>query len=140
MELTENQKMCKNIADALENVVAGRVCECDECGSEMVLPVSVGDKYRCPSCGAVHDVDELDTFTLYDYFSDVLDVVYSVASPHDTPRGIRVMVTCGGPNIYVDSMSGYVELYWWTETARWPLSRDVVNALDEWAAEMWGCM
>ena len=140
MELTENQRMCKGIADNLAAVVDGRVCVCPECGTDMILPVSVGDKYKCPSCGAVHDVDDLETSTLYDYFSDVYDIVYSVTSPHDEPRGVRVMVACGGPNIYVDSMSGDVELYWWTDRARWPLSRDVVDALDEWAAEMWGCM
>ena len=45
------------------------------------------------------------------------------------------MVACGGPNIYIDTMTGCVELYWWGDRASGYISSDVRDALNEWAQE-----
>ena len=47
------------------------------------------------------------------------------------------MVACGGPNIYIDTASALVKLYWWTEYAEYPLSYSARDAIDEWAEEYW---
>ena len=52
---------------------------------------------------------------------------------------LALMVACGGPNIYLDTASKDVELYWWSEHARYPMSYEAVEALDDWADEMWRC-
>ena len=49
------------------------------------------------------------------------------------------MVAFGGPTIYIDSATRAVELYWWTDRASYPISRDAADALDEWAQELWTC-
>jgi hypothetical protein len=46
-------------------------------------------------------------------------------------------VAYGGPTIYIDTDSGDVELYWWNERARYPLSSSARDAVDEWAEEYW---
>jgi hypothetical protein len=47
------------------------------------------------------------------------------------------MVSCGGPNIYIDTAEKAVLLYWWTDRARYYLSSDAVDAVDDWARENW---
>ena len=60
--------------------------------------------------------DDVEPASLYDYFTDYLDVDYIVDSQKQF-KAVRVMITCGGPNIYIDSYSGEVQLYWWSERA-----------------------
>ena len=49
------------------------------------------------------------------------------------------MVACGGPNIYVDTGSGQVELYWWGDSAKWGIDRNAVVAIDEAFEELFNC-
>lgn len=48
---------------------------------------------------------------LYSYFSDALDIEYTIGANGDF-RGARIAVTLGGPNIYVDTRRGCVEGFW----------------------------
>jgi hypothetical protein len=50
------------------------------------------------------------------------------------------MIACGGPNIYIDTAEKAVLLYWWTDRARYYLSSDVVDQVDDWAREYWDCI
>lgn len=137
----ENREHCQRIAQGVEDYAEGRVYRCPECGGILTLPDDVGDKYRCPDCETVSDVDDLEEQSLYDYFSDCLDVEYRVSGrAHDAFRSVCIMVACGGPNIYIDTASRAVELYWWTDRASYPLSHDVCDAIDDWASEMWACL
>jgi hypothetical protein len=54
-------------------------------------------------------------------------------------KAVRLMVACGGPNIYVNTWERCVELYWWTESARFDLLSSTRDAIDKWAAELWSC-
>ena len=78
----------------------------------------------------VFPLDDLDDFTLYEYFNDVLDVEYTVTFNKEY-RAVRLMITCGGPNIYVDTRRGTVDLYWWTEEAHIDLDKEVIEAIDD---------
>ena len=40
------------------------------------------------------------------------------------------MITCGGPNIYINTNNKRVELYWWGDTAYAALSDRAVDAID----------
>jgi predicted RNA-binding Zn-ribbon protein involved in translation (DUF1610 family) len=132
----ENRAHCKNIAQELDAYVNGEVYRCPDCGEILHLPDDVGDRYRCPHCEAVNDVDDLEQLGIWDFLSDVFDVEYRCGSDREY-RSVRVMVACGGPNIYLDSASRDVELYWWSERSRYPMSYDAAEALDEWANELW---
>ena len=146
----ENFETCKRIAEELDAIANGNMVKCPECGEifdiydEMFGGYSIDEndqeKCTCPNCGATeYDRGEVfEDFTLLDYFESALDIEYICASRNEY-RGVRVMVTCGGPNIYVDTMSKKVEMYWWTETASALLSDEAVDAIDELFEELFLC-
>ena len=55
-----------------------------------------------------------EAYDLYSYFSDALDIEYTISGNMDF-LGVRIAVTLGGPNIYVDTRRGVVEGYWGTD-------------------------
>ena len=112
---------------------------CPECGEIHRIPEYVGDKYKCPSCGAVVDTEDLEQLGIDDYLEDTYDIEYRCGSDKEY-RSVRIMIACGGPNIYVDTAKKAVLLYWWTDSARYYLSDTAVNAVDELAEELWRCM
>lgn len=52
-----------------------------------------------------------EAYDLYSYFSDALDIEYTISGNMDF-LGARIAVALGGPNIYVDTRRGYVEGFW----------------------------
>ena len=90
------------------------------------------------SCGCVTEY-EPEQMGIWDYMEDILDIDYIVNSRREY-KACRILVAFGGPNIYINTDSGFVELYWWTDRARYALSRDAINAIDEWAEEYWNCL
>lgn len=135
----ENWNHCRRIAEEADAYAAGEVYRCPECGEILHLPDDVGDKYRCPHCGEVSDLDDLEQLSMWDYLADCLDVEYRCGSDREY-RSVQIMVAWGGPNIYLDTASKAVELYWWNESARYCLSDEAVDMIDEWAEEYWGCI
>lgn len=61
--------------------------------------------------------DDGETMTLYDYISDVLDIEYTLNSSKEL-IGVRLWVTLGGPNIYIDTRAGEVVGHWGCDAAR----------------------
>lgn len=131
----ENREHCRRIAEDLEAYADGRVYKCPECGE------CITDENLFCSCGAQVDLinGEWEQQSLYDYFSDCLDIEYRVGSDKEY-RSVCVMVTCGGPNIYIDTESKAVELYWWGDRASYHILSDAVDAVDDWAREYWECL
>lgn len=140
-ELDENTAHCKHIAKQVDAYTGGHVRKCPDCGAEIHRTDwdEVGDKFRCPECEAVGDLDWWDELSIWDFLTDVYNVEFRVDSSKEL-RSVQIMVTCGGPNIYLDTASKDVELYWWSDRARWPLSYEAVQALNDWAEEYWGCL
>lgn len=128
----ENRDHCKRIADDIDDYCDGRVFKCPECG-EIFTVSDDREKHLC-SCGYVDDIDEFYPQSIYDYLEDVYDIEYRIGSDKEL-RSVQIMVACGGPNIYLDTASKQVELYWWTERASYPLSSNAVANIDEWAEE-----
>lgn len=133
-----NAEHCREIADRLDAVAAGRVYKCPDCGEWITFPDSVGDVYRCPDCGAVFDVSDAENVGMWDYFADALDIEYRCDARKEY-KSARITVAWGGPNIYIDTYSQKVLLYWWTEQAEYDLTTEATDAVDEWAADCWGC-
>lgn len=132
----ENRARCKRIADELDDYIEGRAFRCPECG-EIIIIDDDREKHLC-SCGYVDDIDEFEQLEIYDFLDDVYDIEYRIGSDK-LLRSVQIMVACGGPNIYLDTSSKDVELYWWCDSARYPLSSNAVAALDEWAEELYSC-
>lgn len=137
--MRDNREYCKNIANDLEAYANGKVYRCPECNEVITVPDNwSGEKYKCPDCGTVSTEYELEPLTLWDYFDDVLDVEYRIGSDKQL-RSVQVMVAYGGPNIYIDTASKAVELYWWGEHASYPISPDVCEEIDNYFEEIYNC-
>lgn len=139
----ENREHCKAIAERLEAVAEGRYYRCPECNEWIEWNNDQYDDesatYTCQECNATFDESELEAVSFYDYFEDgIYDVEFRIDSYREY-RSVKIMVACGGPNIFIDTASGAVLLYWWTERAEYPLNRETVNAIDEWAEEWFNC-
>ena len=137
----ENREYCKRIAEEIDEIVYGHVLKCPECGEiinegDLHAVNGYGDAI-CPHCGAEHGPDEWNV-TVWEYLSDAFDVEYRV-SGDSTYRSARFMIACGGPNVYVDTATRSVELYWWAERASYLLSDEAVAEIDAYAEEMWEC-
>lgn len=139
----KNHEHCKRIAEEIEEYTNGNVYRCAECGEIINNEKSSYDDetemYHL-SCGCETPY-EPEQLGLYDYFADCLDIEYRVSGRGaDALNSVCIMVTCGGPNIYVDTESRNVELYWGGDYASYPLLAGTINAIEEWATELWGCM
>lgn len=133
----ENRDYCRRVADEIDSYAAGDVARCPNCGEIHARPWDeVGDVFRCPHCGDVADVEEWETLTVWDYLADVLDYEYIVASTREL-QAVRVYVTLGGPTCWIDTERRTVELRWGGESACYGLLSDTVDAVEEWARDMW---
>lgn len=159
----ENLAHVKSIAEQIEAICAGAIYR-DEEGTDWNCEDA--DRYQCmesASCiweydddaeqwtrigGSFYEDAEQDDdpreyweqVSVLDYFSDAFDIEYRVSSPHDTePRSVCIMVACGGPNIYVDTSSQAVELYWWGDRVNYPISHDAAEAINEAFCMLWNC-
>tara|TARA_B100000902_G_C26973661_1_gene746679 strand:- start:324 stop:632 length:309 start_codon:yes stop_codon:yes gene_type:complete len=62
-------------------------------------------------------VDENEQ-SAFDYLHDALDIQYIVDSKKEY-LGARILVTFGGPNIWINTQYNKVEGYWGTDTEIW---------------------
>lgn len=87
-------------------------------------------------------IDELtsekESLSFFDYFNDALDIEYTVGSDMQY-RGVCIMVTCGGPNIYVDTTRGEVWGAWWGDKASAWLPREICDEIDSVFEELYQC-
>lgn len=143
----ENFEYCKNIAEEIENIIDRDCYKCPHCGKihtfdEYEINEHESSNgvtcYTCPNCGEEIEEDELEAFTLWDYFEDALDIEYTVGSDKQY-RSVRIMVCCGGPNVYVDTGRGAVILNWWTEHAEYMLLNETCEAIDDVFEELYNC-
>ena len=145
----ENFEYVKSIAKELEAIVNGEYLKHPDYEAERVLieEYDDGEKFveidgviyrEYPENDDEHDIEELEQYTLWDYLTDVYDIEYTLDT-YKEYKAIRLMIACGGPNIYLNTKSGDVELYWWTEKERYPMRSDVIEALDEYGTELFNC-
>lgn len=71
-----------------------------------------------------------ETLNLYDYIANkVLDVTYIINSDK-TYKAVELCVGFGGPNVYVNTRSQTIELYWGTDHESIWLPSEVCDELD----------
>lgn len=128
----DNTADCICIANELDALASGNMIRCPECGEIVSAPYEEGESVEL-DCGCkvdIDDLDDLDEVNIYDYCEDhIYDIEYTIGGDLDY-RGVRVMIACGGPNIYVNTNNKRVELYWWGDTAYAALSDHAVEAID----------
>ncbi len=76
-----------------------------------------------------------DIVSGYDYLMDALDIEYTVNSDK-TYKGSRVLVSFGGPNIWINTLTEEVEGYWYNLQAKAPYYGDSMD-LNECLEDMY---
>src|SRR5690606_26586393 len=76
------------------------------------------------------DTPEGEESSAYDYLEDVLDIQYTVTSDRQY-RSARILIAFGGPNAWVDTRTGQLEVSWWSTPEYRDLPNEFVSALDE---------
>ena len=137
----ENFEYCKRIALEVEAYANGEKYRCPECGDIIENEKGSFDDetelYHLPcGCKTPYEPEQL---SLYDYFEDVLDIEYHIASDRETVLGASFWVTLGGPNVKIDTYEKAVKLFWWGERAEYPLLSEVCEEINQFAQELWGC-
>jgi len=94
---------------------------------------SIADSLTYPDEERLND-DE--PYTARDYVFDALDIEYYIGSDGEY-RGARLLVTFGGPNIWVDVKTNYVEGYWGMDSYSCPFDDNM--GLDDACRELWEC-
>ena len=145
----KNYERCKAIADSLEQVASGDYFLYDG----ELFPIDTEEFSDINGCKyddenelyIMPDGEELCESDVYpvswfDWLGDdEYDIEYTIAG-HKGYRGARIMIACGGPNTYINTNSGDVELYWWNERASYPMNSDVVDMIDSTYEELFACM
>lgn len=82
------------------------------------------------------DVEYDGGFSAFNYLQDALDIEYIVNWKGEY-LGARILVTFGGPNIWIDTRRSIVEGYWWGDKASAPFNDGL--GLDDALNELWNC-
>ena len=67
--------------------------------------------------------------TMYDYFADPLDYEFTVNSSGEY-LGVRVYVTLGGPNVWIDTRRGEIAGAWGADRADIWLPSEIAEEID----------
>lgn len=132
----DNTAECISIANELDALASGNMIRCPECGEIVSLPYEEGEGVEL-DCGCKVDIDDIDGVSMYDYFKDnIYDIEYTINGDFDY-RGVRVMIACGGPNIYIDTNTSRVELYWGSSKACAYIEYRTRDAIDAYFEDLY---
>lgn len=76
-------------------------------------------------------------FSAFDYLQDVLDIEWIVNRDKEY-LGARVLVSFGGPNIWINTRTKQVEGYWWGDSCIMFYSDDALD-IDGALSELYNC-
>lgn len=79
--------------------------------------------------------DEMDYRGLYDFINDALDVEVTRGLSGDY-RGAKLYMTVGGPTIWVDTRTGFVEGRWATDSCSKWVDSDAIDELNDAIEEL----
>lgn len=140
----ENYEHCRRIIESMEAYYNGFVYsyngeEYDTNEMELVENEEGEEGYIIE--GEFVSVDDMEQLSLWNYFSDddIYDIKYTIDGNKEY-CGVRLMVACGGPNIYINTVSGDVELYWWGDDAKASMSSDLIREIDTIWEEYYNCL
>lgn len=86
---------------------------------------------------AVYNGESGENYNLWDWIAEnVLEIEYRIDGKREY-KGVKLWVTLGGPNVWIDTYNSEVCLAWGMDRAEYLLDIDVSAALDEMYAEFW---
>lgn len=143
----ENREYCRHIADELEAAASGELFKCEHCGElvsiadydeETAEAIENGDYMKPLCCNGDQDGETYyHPYAVIDWVDDnTLDYDYTITCDGDY-KGVSILVTLGGPNVYVDTIYGAVRLYWGVDREEYPLDGDAVDELNAYFQELY---
>lgn len=105
------QNYCDSIREELDAIYEGTTDEQNEDGEQM---------------------------TMWDYFADVLDYEYTIGKSGEF-LGVRVYITLGGPNVWIDTRRGEIAGAWGTDRAESLLPNEIANEINDIFREYYEC-
>lgn len=149
MTKNEHNEHCKRIAETLEKYASGNYFEYD---GELYPLDSEDDFWNTENNSFYLDDDgfyyyeidgekiderDIEPASLWDCFDDdfIYDIDYILDRDKDL-KAVRVMVACGGPNIYINTWDRRVELYWWGSNGNYDLSRELCDKINDYFREI----
>lgn len=82
--------------------------------------------------------DTGEELTALDWLDEALDFEYRVDSKGDY-RSALVMTGWGGPNVYVDTKTSELKVYWYSPEVAVDLPVEFCKGIDEALEELWRC-
>lgn len=139
MEKNEIFEYAKRIGLEIEDYYNGKIYKCPECGQEIEYDGDGEEKIKCPCCGESFNVCDAEQLSLCDYFENALDIEYRIGADRQY-RSVQVCIAWGGPNIYIDTDTKCVEIYWGGHES-FLLDSDIINEIDSIFEEIYnsGC-
>ena len=145
MDNNENMEMVQGIVDDLEMYASG----CYFLHRGELFPIDYDAFNAIEGCSYNEEVyilpdgeeileGDIEPASLFDYFNDFLGVDYIVDSQKQF-KAARILITCGGPNIYIDSYSGEVQLDWWSERATAVIPANICDEINAVFQEFYYC-
>ena len=128
MDKNENMEMVQNIVTELEKYASGGYFLHDG----ELFPIDYDDFNAIEGCSYNEEV-----YILPDG-EEILLVDYIVDSQKQF-KAVRVMIAYGGPNIYIDTYSGEVQLYWRSERATAVIPAIICDEINEVFREFYYC-
>lgn len=132
-----NNRYVKEIAEELNHYAWGHVYVCPCCQCESVICNEMDEAPLCTDCG-----DDMVQVSMWEHLNDmdIYDIEYRVDSRHaDYIKSVRICVALGGPNVYVDTATKTVDLYWWMDEAHADLSSEAVEDIEAFFNDLWNC-
>ena len=90
------------------------------------------DTVRCPCCGNTFPLDDdylVCNPALERYLKDSLEVVYSIKSNGEYVSS-RITLEYGGPNTFIDTATGMIEVHWGGKEGTARLNDRIVEMID----------
>lgn len=122
----EHVEYCKAISNELNEYYSGLIYNVD------------GELVNCLETDNP-DIYDYEACSLWDYIDNSFDIEYTVSLGSDYIKGCRIMIACGGPNVYINTLNRQVELFWWNECGSYPIEPEVADAIDEIVQEYKDC-
>ena len=102
----ENIEYCEGIVETLQEIIAGNA-----------------------------RTEDGEGMTILDYINNALDCEFTMSSRKDLV-GVKLWVTLGGPNVWIDTRERVVKLAWGSERAEAYLPGEICDAINEYFEEV----
>lgn len=153
MTMNKHDEHCRSIAEELNKLANGEIVLID--GETAAMPKELIDDNCMPywvingkPCtydglaieinGEEHETETIEDCSLWDWLEDSMYDVDFVIDSHKEYKACRIMIACGGPNIYINTWDQQIELYWWNESGSAWLPSETCRYIDAYMEEYFG--